>query len=113
MSAPLPQPRGGPGFDVVADQVRALAGSFEDLEDAADGLAARLAEIDVSGAQTGRCCRCAGDALRGGLRRAAARLADLGGRALDLREALHATARAYDQADGAAARSLVSAGGER
>jgi hypothetical protein len=111
MSAPLLQPPGGQGFGVVADQLRALAGTFEDLEDAADGLAARLVEIEVSGAQTGRCCRHAGDALRGGLRRVAGGLTGFGSRALDLRAALHAAASTYDQADGGAARSLASTGG--
>jgi hypothetical protein len=113
MSAPRPEPRGGQGFEIVAGQLGALAGYFEQFEDAADGLAARVREIDVSGAQTGRCCRPAGDELRGGLRRVGSGLAGLGSRALDLREALHATACAYDQADGAATRGLVPAGGER
>jgi Excreted virulence factor EspC, type VII ESX diderm len=111
MSAPQGPP-GGQGFGVVADQLRALAGFFEDLEDTADDFADRIAEISISGEQTGRCCREAGDALRSGLQRLKASMDEFGVRALDIREALNGTARNYDQADASGAHSLTATGVE-
>jgi Excreted virulence factor EspC, type VII ESX diderm len=108
----VPAASGGQGFGVVADQVRALAGFFEDLEDAADGFADRVAGVSISGEQTGRCCREAGDTLRGGLQRLKASLDELGSRALDIRGALDATARNYDQTDAASAQNLAATGAD-
>ena len=111
----MPPPQTGPGgqgFDVVAEKLRALAGFFEDLEDVADGYAGRIEEISISGEQTGRCCREAGDTLRGGLQRLKASLDEFGSRALDVREALNGTARNYDQADAAGTEALHTAGTE-
>ena len=110
MSTP-PGP-GGQGFGVIADQLRTLAGFFEDLEDAADDFAGRIAEISISGEQTGRCCREAGDALRAGLQTLKASMDEFGSRALDVREALNGTARNYDQADAGGAQTLTVAGAD-
>jgi len=101
---------GGQGFGVVAEQLRTLAGFFEELEDAADGYADRVGEISISGEQTGRCCRQAGDALRGGLQTLKASLDEFGSRALDVREALNGTARNYDEADASGAENLNTTG---
>ena len=108
MSTP-PAP-GGQGFGVVAGQLRALAGFFEDLEDTADDFADRVAEISISGEQTGRCCREAGDALEAGLQRLRANIDEFGGRALDVREALNATARNYEQTEAGNAQTLTGTG---
>lgn len=108
----VPMPQDGSGFDVVAERLRALAGFFEDLEDAVESLAAQVGEIGIGGEQTGRCCREAGDAMRTGLVRLQAGLDELGSRALDVREALHGTARAYDDADDAGASGLAATGAE-
>lgn len=107
-----PAVSGGQGFGVVAEQLRTLAGFFEDLEDAADGFADRIAGISISGEQTGRCCREAGDALRSGLQRLTTSVDELGSRALDIREALHATARNYDQTDADSAQGLTATGAD-
>ncbi len=109
MSTP-PGP-GGQGFGVVAEQLRTLAVFFEELEDTADGYADRVGEISVSGEQTGRCCRQAGDALRGGLQTVKASLDELGSRSLDVREALNGTARNYDEADASSSDNLNATGG--
>jgi|GEM_PF-6244414 len=110
MSTPTSGPPASQGFGVVAEALRTLAGFFEDLEDNADGFAGRLAGIGVSGEQTGRCCRQAGDALKSGLRRLAASMDDFGSRALDVREALDGTARGYDQSDAGGAQTVAVAG---
>ena len=106
-----PEP-GGQGFGVVADQLRTLAGIFEDLEDAADEFAGRLAEIGISGDQTGRCCREAGDTLRSALQTLKASMDEFGSRALDVREALNGTARNYDESDAGGAQTLTATGAE-
>lgn len=110
MSTP-PGPPGGQGFGVVAEQLRGLAGYFEDLEDAAEGFADRVEGISISGEQTGRCCREAGDALRGGLQKLAASLDEFGSRALDVREALNGTARNYEEADASGAQTFTTTEG--
>jgi hypothetical protein len=110
MSTP-PAP-GGQGFGVEASRLSALAGFFEDVEDTADGYADRVAEITVSGEQTGRCCREAGDTLRAALQRIKANLDEFGSRALDVREALNATARNYDQADAGNAHTVAATGAD-
>jgi hypothetical protein len=109
MSTPQGSP-GGQGFGVIADQLRTLADFFEDLEDAADNFAGRIAEISISGEQTGRCCREAGDALRSSLQRLKASMDEFGSRALEIREALNGTARNYDQADTGGTQGLTAAG---
>ena len=103
-----PPAPGGQGFGVVAGQLRTLAGFFEDLEDTADEYADRVAEIGISGEQTGRCCREAGDALKAGLQRLRANLDEFGSRALDVREALNATARNYDHTDAGNAQTFTA-----
>lgn len=108
MSTP-PAP-GGQGFGVVAGQLHTLAGFFEDLEDTADDFADRVAEISISGEQTGRCCREAGDALKAGLQRLRANIDEFGSRALDVREALNATARSYEQTEAGNAATLTGTG---
>jgi Excreted virulence factor EspC, type VII ESX diderm len=110
MSEPLTP--GGQGFGVVADQLRTLAGFFEDLEDTADGLASRVQGLSISGEHTGRCCREAGDALRSGLQTLQANLDEFGSRALDIRGALNGTARNYDNADASGAQSMTAIGGD-
>lgn len=105
-------PPSGPGFEVVADDLRGLAGFFEDLEDTAGEYAGRVEEISISGEQTGRCCREAGDALRTGLQRVKANIDELGSRALDVREALNGTARNYDQTDSSNSANLTSTGAQ-
>jgi len=112
MATPPAGPPAGQGFGVIADQLRTLAGFFEDLEDSADDFAGRLAEISISGEQTGRCCREAGDALRSGLQRLKASMDEFGSRALDVREALNGTARNYDEADASGAEQLTTSGAE-
>jgi len=107
-----PPASGGQGFGVVAEQLRTLAGFFEDLEDAADDFADRVAEISISGEQTGRCCREVGDALKAGLQTLKANMDEFGSRALDVREALNATARNYDQADAGSAQDLAATGAD-
>lgn len=107
-----PPASGGQGFGVVAGQLRALAGFFEDVEDAADDFAERVTQVGISGQQTGRCCRPAGDALRAGLQRLAVRMAQFGSRALDIREALHGTAASYDRADAGNAQHLAATGAD-
>jgi methyl-accepting chemotaxis protein len=111
MSTP-PSGPGGQGFGVVADQLRTLAGYFEEVEDAADDLASRVAEISISGEQTGRCCREAGDALRSGLQLLKASIDEFGSRALDVREALNGTARNYDETDAGGADTLTATGAD-
>ena len=109
----MPTPSSGPGgqgFDVVAEKLRALAGYFEDLEDTAEDDAGRLDEVSISGEQTGRCCREAGDTLRSGLQRLKASLDEFGSRSLDVREALNGTARNYDQADATGTGALRDVG---
>ena len=103
-------PAAGQGFGVVAEQLRTLAGFFEDVEDAADGFADRIAEIGISGEQTGRCCREAGDALSAGLQKLRAAVDEFGSRALDVRDALGGTARNYDEADEGGAATVTGAG---
>lgn len=111
MSTPPTRPSGaGQGFGVIADQLRTLAGFFEDLEDTADGFAGRVGEISISGDQTGRCCREAGDTLNSGLQKIKADIDEFGRRALDVREALNGTARNYDETDAGNARGLTSQG---
>jgi hypothetical protein len=101
---------GGQGFGVVAEKLRTLAGFFEDLEDTAEGYAGRLDEVSISGEQTGRCCREAGDTLRSGLQRLQASLNEFGHQALNVRDALNGTARNYDQADAGGTAALHTAG---
>jgi len=109
MSTPRPI---GDGFDVVAEQLRGLAAFFDDLEDAADGFARRIREIEISGQHTGRCCPEAGDALRAGLTVLAGDVDEFGRRALNVRGALHNTARNYDQADATGEQALRTAGAD-
>jgi hypothetical protein len=98
--APTPQPPGGQGFGVVADQLRTLAGYFEDLEDTAGDYERRVGEIaSITGEQTGRCCRAAGDTLGRGLGLIKEKLDAFGSAALDVRDALKDTAHNYDEAD--------------
>jgi len=109
--APPAQPPGGDGFGVVAEQLRTLADYFEDLEDAADGFQRRVGELaSITGEQTGRCCRQAGDTLGRGLGVVGDKLAAFGTAALDVRDALADTARNYEQADAGGANQLYTAG---
>ena len=111
--APPTQPPGGEGFGVVADQLRTLAGYFEELEDTADGYQRRVADIaGVTGAHTGRCCRQAGEALGRGLELIEDKLARFGTAALDVRDALTDTARNYERADAAGAAQVNAAGAD-
>lgn len=111
--APTPQPPGGQGFGVVADQLRTLAGYFEDLEDTAGGYERRVGEIaSITGEQTGRCCREAGDALGRGLELIKEKLAAFGSAALDVRDALKDTARNYDEADASGATLMHGTGAD-
>lgn len=98
------------GFDVVADQLRTLAGYFEDLEDTMEGFAERVGGTGVSGNHTGRSCPEAGDALNVGLQAMQAQLMDAGTRALDVRGALNATARNYDETDAANSDNMTTTG---
>lgn len=98
------------GFDVVADQLRTLAGYFEGLEDTMEGFADRVGGTGVSGNHTGRSCPEAGDALNVGLQTLQAQLMDAGTRALDVRGALNATARNYDETDAASADTVTTQG---
>jgi methyl-accepting chemotaxis protein len=111
---PPPPPPGGQGFGVVADQLRTLAGFFEDLEDTADQYESRVGEAadGISGDQTGRCCREAGDALKAGLQKVKDNVAQFGTAALDVRDALNDTARNYDEADAAGVSQLQTAGAD-
>jgi len=111
--APSTQTPGGEGFGVVADQLRTLAGNFEELEDTAGGYERRVARIaGITGAQTGRCCRQAGDALGRGLELIEDKLARFGTAALDIRDALTDTARNYERADAAGTDELNAAGAD-
>jgi hypothetical protein len=111
--APPPSPP-GQGYGVVADQLRTLAGYFEDLEDTADQYETRVGEIadGTSGDQTGRCCREAGDALKAGLQRIKDKVDQFGTAALDVRDALNDTARNYDEADAAGVSQMQTAGAD-
>jgi hypothetical protein len=109
--APPPQPPGGQGFGVVAEQLRTLADYFEDVEDTAGDYEQRIGEIaGITGEQTGRCCREAGDTLGRGLQMIKEKLDRFGSAALDVRDALHDTARNYEQADAGGAAGLRGAG---
>lgn len=110
---PPPSPP-GQGFGVVAEQLRTLAGYFEDVEDAADGYESRVGESadGISGDQTGRCCREAGDALKAGLQRIKDKLDQFGTTVLDIRDALNDTARNYEQTDAGGAGQLQAAGAD-
>jgi Excreted virulence factor EspC, type VII ESX diderm len=111
---PPPQPPGGQGFGVVAEQLRTLAGFFEELEDRADGFETRVGELadGISGDQTGRCCRGAGDALKAGLQKVKDKVGQFGSTALDIRDALNDTARNYEQTDASGAGRIQTAGAD-
>jgi Excreted virulence factor EspC, type VII ESX diderm len=111
--APPPQPAGGQGFGVIADQLRALAGYFEDVEDTAGEYERRVTEIaSITGEQTGRCCREAGDTLGRGLQTIKGKIERFGSAALDIRDALKDTARNYDDSDASGAGQLRTAGAD-
>lgn len=110
--APMPNQPGG-GFGVIAEQLRTLAGYFEDLEDTIGDYERRVGEIaSITGEQTGRCCRQAGDALGQGLTQLKEKLAQFGSAALDVRDALKDTARNYDEADASGVQQLNTAGAD-
>jgi hypothetical protein len=107
------QPAGGQGFGVIADQLRTLAGYFEGLEDTADDYERRVGEIaSITGEQTGRCCREAGDALGRGLQTIKDKLGQFGSAVLDVRDALKDTARGYEDVDASGAGQLRAAGAD-
>ena len=109
--APPAQPSGG--FGVVAEQLRTLAGYFEDLEDTAGDYERRVGEIaSITGEQTGRCCREAGDALGRGLSMVKDKLAAFGTAALDVRDALGDTARNYEATDTSGAQLMDGTGAD-
>lgn len=111
--APSPQSAGGQGFGVIADQLRTLAGYFEDVEDMADEYERRAGEISsITGEQTGRCCREAGDTLGRGLGMIKEKIEQFGLAALDIRDALKDTARNYDESDASGAGQLRTSGAD-
>ena len=110
---PPTQPAGGQGFGVIADQLRTLAGYFEDVEDTADEYQRRVGEIaSITGEQTGRCCREAGDTLGRGLGMIKDKIERFGSVALDIRDALKDTARDYDESDASGAGQLRTSGAD-
>lgn len=110
---PRQEPEGGQGFRVVAEQLRTLAGYFEDLEDTAGEYERRISELaGITGEQTGRCCRQAGDALGRGLELIKDKLDLFGTAALDVRDALADTARNYDEVDAGGAGLMHSTGAD-
>lgn len=111
----MPPPRlaGGQGFAVTAEQLHTLAGYFEDIEDTADEYERRLGEIcGITGEQTGRCCREAGDTLGRGLGMIKDKIDRFGSAALDIRDALADTARNYDESDASGAGQLRTVGAD-
>jgi len=108
-----PRPAGGHGFGVIAGQLRTLAGYFEDVEDKADEYERRVGEIaSITGEQTGRCCREAGDTLGRGLGMIKDKIERFGSAVLDIRDGLKDTARNYDEADASGTEQLRTAGAE-
>jgi hypothetical protein len=100
----------GSGYGVVSGQLRDLGGKFVGYSNTVTTSAGQLSGTVVTGLQTGRCCREAGDAMKAESDVLDHNLRDFGTQCGQVTENLGATAANYDRAEQGNTATVTASG---